>query len=61
MLLQAKDLAAIAPHALKNAVAIEQAVVIDADLGVGFVVKLARDIDFERHRAGGSRRGLALG
>jgi len=41
MLLETEDLAAVAPHAFKDAVTVEKAVVIDADLGVFFVVILA--------------------
>src|SRR5690606_1992112 len=48
-----KDLAAVAPHPLENAIAIEQAVVVHADLGVFFVVVLARDIDLQAHAFGG--------
>ena len=48
--LQAEDLAAVAADALEDAVAVEQAVVVDADLGVFFVVELAVDVDLQRHR-----------
>src|SRR5258707_15313145 len=47
--LEAKDPAAVAPHPLENPVAIEQAMVIDADLGVLFVIVLAGDVDLEGH------------
>ena len=47
--LHAEDLAAVAADALEHAVAVQQTVVVDADLGVLFGVELAVDIDFERH------------
>ena len=47
--LQPEDLAAVAADALEHAVAVEQAVIVDADLGVFFVVELAGDVDFQRH------------
>ena len=46
---QAEDLAAVAADALEHAVAVEQAVVVDADLGVFLVVELAVDVDFQGH------------
>ena len=45
MLGEAEDLALIDPDALEDAVAVEQAVVVDADLGVRLVVDLAVDVD----------------
>src|SRR5439155_14844716 len=47
--LEAEDLAVVDADALENAVAIEQAVVVDAALGVGFVVILAVDVDLGCH------------
>src|SRR5262249_22608752 len=56
VLLQAEDLAGVDADALEDAVAVEQAVVVDADLGVGLVVELAVDPDARRTRS--LRRGL---
>ena len=63
VLLEPEDLAAVAAQALEHAVAVEQAVVVDADLGVFLVEQLAADVDLEatwRARRldanGGSRR-----
>ncbi len=48
MLLQAKDAAAVAAEAFEHAVAVEQAVIVDADLGVFLVVKPAVDVNLQR-------------
>ncbi len=45
MLGQAEDAAAVAPHPLEHAVAVEQTVIVDANLRVFFVVELAVDVD----------------
>ena len=45
VLVEAEDLAAVAADALEDAVAVEQAVIVDADLGVFFVEELAVDVD----------------
>ena len=45
MLGQSEDAAAVAAHPLEHAVAVEQTVIVDADLGVFFVVELAVDVD----------------
>src|SRR5207302_9645819 len=45
VLAEPKDLAAVDADALEDAVAVEEAVVVDADLGVGLVEKLAVDVD----------------
>ena len=42
---EAEDLAGVDADALEDAVAVEQAVVVDADLGVGLVEELAVDVD----------------
>ena len=42
VLLQAEHFAAVAAHALEHAVAVEQAVIVDADLGVFLVVRACR-------------------
>ena len=47
--LHAEDLAAVAADALEHAVAIEQTVIVDADLGVFLSVKLAVNVDLEGH------------
>ena len=52
MLLEAEDAAGVGADALEDAVAVEQAVVVDADLGVGLVVELAADVDLEAHPDG---------
>ena len=44
-----EDLAVVDADALEDAVAVEQAVVVDADLGVGFVEELAVDPDLKFH------------
>src|SRR5205085_6708172 len=49
MLLDAKDLSAIAAQSLKDSVAVQKAMIVDADLRVFFVVQLARDEDLKRH------------
>ena len=56
MLLEPKNLARIGPHPLEDAIAIEEAVIIDADLGLFLRIELAADIDLEGHRSGASRR-----
>ena len=45
-----ENFAVIDPDALENAVPIQQAMVVDAQLGVGLVEKLAIDPDFRGHR-----------
>ena len=45
VLAEAEDLAVVNADAFEDAVAVEQAVIVDADLGVGFVVELAVDVD----------------
>ena len=45
VLLEPEDPAGVGPDPLEDAVAVEQAMIEDADLGVGFVVELAADID----------------
>jgi len=47
--LEPKNFAAVAPHPLKNPVAVQESVVVDADFGVLFVVELAGDIDLQGH------------
>ena len=42
VLVEPEDLAAVAADALEDAVAVEQAVVVDADLGVFLVVRACR-------------------
>src|SRR5207244_2441293 len=46
---QAEDLARVYADALEDAVAVEQAVVVDADLGIRLVVNLAVDVDLGWH------------
>src|SRR5262249_5383278 len=46
-----EDLAGVNADALEDAVAVEQSVVVDADLGVGLVVDLAVDVDLGCHAA----------
>ena len=46
---EAEDLAAVAADALEDAVAVEQAVVVDADLGVFLLVQFAVDVNFQAH------------
>ena len=43
--LQAEDFAVVDADALEDAVAVEEAVIVDADLGVGLVEELAVDVD----------------
>ena len=50
VLLEPEDPARVRPDPLEDAVAVEQAVIEDADLGVGLVVELAADIDLGAHR-----------
>ena len=45
MFLQLEDLAGVDADALEDAVAIEHAMVVDADLGIRLVVELAADVD----------------
>ncbi len=58
-----EDFAAVNADALENAVAVEQAVIVHADLGVFLVVEFAVDPDFEGHwelmiaRTDGGRMG----
>jgi hypothetical protein len=49
MLPQLKNLTTIRSHPLKNAVAVKQTVVIDADLRVFFVKQFAVDRNLEAH------------
>ena len=49
MLVEAKDLAAVAAQPLEDAIAIEQAMIVDADLGVFFVEQATVDVNLERH------------
>ena len=49
VLLEAEDPPGISANALEDAVAVEQAVIEDADLGVRFVEELAADIDLGVH------------
>src|SRR5207237_858164 len=49
VLLEAEDPAGVRPDPLEDAVAIEQAVVEHADLGVALLVKLATDINLRAH------------
>ena len=49
MFVQAKDLAAVAAHALEDAVAEQEPVIEDADAGLVLVDKLAVDVDLQRH------------
>jgi hypothetical protein len=58
MLVYAEDLAVVDANAFEDAVAIEKAVVINADLGIRFVVELAVDVDSGCHR-GASFRWMA--
>jgi hypothetical protein len=48
MLFEPKHFAAVAAHPLEHAVAVEQPVIVDADLGVVFVEQLSRDEDLQR-------------
>ncbi len=57
--LHAEHLAAIAANALEYAIAIEQAVVVDADLGVFLAVELAVDKDLKGHFFGVRRPAAA--
>src|SRR5947199_1685565 len=61
MLFQSKNFSAVASHALKDAIAIQKAVVVNADLGIFFVKVLARDVDFERHGPRGGSERLGTG
>jgi hypothetical protein len=45
-----KNPAAVNANSLKNTVSIEQTVIVDADLGVLFIVKFSVNPDFKRHR-----------
>ena len=49
VLVEAEDLAAVDADAFEDAVAVEQAVVVDADLGVFLRNELAVDVDLSRH------------
>ena len=49
MLVEAKDLAAVGAEPFEHAVAIQQAVIEDADLGVFLRDELAADVDLARH------------
>ena len=49
MLFQPKHLPAVTPHALEHAVAVEQPVVIDADLRVLLVEQMAVDVNLQGH------------
>ena len=46
---EAEDFAAVAAQAFEDAVAVQQAVVVDADLGVFLRNELAADVDLSRH------------
>jgi hypothetical protein len=50
VLAEAEDLAVVDADALEDAVAVEQPVVVDADLGVGLVEQLAVDVDLGHPR-----------
>ena len=52
VLFQPKDLAAVGAQAFEHAVAIQQAVVEHADLGVFLRNKLTVDVDLARHGSG---------
>ena len=54
VLLEPEDPARVGPDPLEDAVAVEQAVIEDADLGVGLVEELAADVDL------GARFGAVL-
>ena len=56
VLAEAEDLAGVDADALENAVAVEEAVVEDADAGVGLVEELAVDVDLGHRSARGGRR-----
>src|SRR6056297_694678 len=49
MLLHLKNNAAVASHAFKNAISVQQTVIVDADFGVFFVKQLAVDINLQGH------------
>ena len=49
VLLEPEDLAAVAAQAFEHAVAVEQAVIVDADLGVFLRDELAGDVDLSGH------------
>src|SRR5881227_1501744 len=59
VLREAEDAAGIGTDAFEDAVAVEQAVVVDADLGVGLVVELAADVDLQAHPGVSSTFGRA--
>ena len=55
VLLEPEDPPGVSPDPLEHAVAVEQAMIEDADLGVGLVVQLAADVDLGAHLARSSR------
>jgi hypothetical protein len=47
-----EDLAVVDADAFKDAIAVEKAMIVNAYLGIIFVVKLSVDPDFKGHRVG---------